>query len=115
MRSTFLSRFTPSLMPPEKLEELFVQRQGLAHRLVELIRDSIVTPAKHHSLLIGPRGIGKTHMVSLLYHRIEAIGDLRDRVLIAWLREEEWGVTSFLDLLLRIHRTLGERYKDLFP
>lgn len=102
-------------MPPEKLEELFVQRQGLAHRLVELIRDSIVTPAKHHSLLIGPRGIGKTHMVSLLYHRIEAIGDLRDRVLIAWLREEEWGVTSFLDLLLRIHRTLGERYKDLFP
>ena len=34
--------------------------------------------------------------------------DLGDRLLIAWLREEEWGITSFLDLLLRIFRALQE-------
>ena len=115
MNSTFLSRFTPSLMQPETLEALFVQRHALAERIVELIRESVLTPAKHHSLLIGPRGIGKSHLVSLIYYRINAVAELRERALTAWLREEEWGVTSFLDLLLRICRALSESYKGTFP
>jgi DNA-binding transcriptional ArsR family regulator len=99
-------------MPPETLEAVFVQRQALAQRLVELIRESVLTPSKHHSLLIGPRGIGKTHLVSLVYHRVAAMEDLRDRLLISWLREEEWGVCSFLDLLLRVFRALVAEYCD---
>ena len=105
-----VSRFTPSLMKHEDLEEIFVQRHKLAQNIVELIRESAITPSKHHTLLIGPRGIGKTHLVSLVYHRIREIDDLGDRLLIAWLREEEWGITSFLDLLLRIFRALQEEY-----
>jgi len=103
-----VSRFTPSLMKHEDLEEIFVQRHKLAKNIVELIRESAITPSKHHTLLIGPRGIGKTHLVSLVYHRIREMDDLGDRLLIAWLREEEWGITSFLDLLLRIFRALQE-------
>jgi tetratricopeptide (TPR) repeat protein len=103
-----VSRFTPSLMKHEDLEEIFVQRHKLAQNIVELIRNSVITPSKHHTLLIGPRGIGKTHLVSLVYHRIREMDDLGDRLLIAWLREEEWGITSFLDLLLRIFRALQE-------
>lgn len=110
MKSTFLSRFTPSLMPPETLEAIFVQRHGLASDLVEAIRDSVLTQNKHFRLLIGMRGIGKTHMVTLVYHRISKMEDLRDKLVIAWLREEEWGITSFLDLLLRIFRALKEEY-----
>jgi DNA-binding transcriptional ArsR family regulator len=52
--------------------------------------------------------IGKTHLVSLVYYRIREMDDLGDRLLIAWLREQEWGITSFLDLLLRIFRALQE-------
>ena len=104
-----LSRFTPSLMEPETLEAIFVQREALAQRIVESIRESVLTPAKHYSLIVGPRGIGKSHFVSLVYHRITAMEDLRDRLVVAWLREEEWGVTSFLDLLLRILRALRGR------
>jgi len=115
MGSTFLSRFTPSLMQPATLEALFVQRHALAERIVDLIRESIVTPAKHHNLLIGPRGIGKSHLISLIYYRVNAIAELRERALTAWLREEEWGVTSFLDLLLRICRALSENYTEAFP
>jgi tetratricopeptide (TPR) repeat protein len=96
------------MMKPEDLEEIFVQRQDLARHLVELIRDSALTQSLHHTLLIGPRGIGKTHLVSLIYHRICKMDDLREHLLIAWLREEEWGVTSFLDLLLCIFRALEE-------
>ena len=115
MKGTFLSRFTPSMMKPEALEALFVQRKELAKRLVDLIRESALTASKHHSLLIGPRGIGKTHLISLIYHRVQAIEGLRERLLIAWLREEEWGVASFLDLLLRIFWTLADERTGLVP
>ncbi|MEP0791573.1 MULTISPECIES: tetratricopeptide repeat protein [Cyanophyceae] len=112
MKVTYLSRFTPSLMTPEALENIFVQRHKLAQQLVELIRESATTPSKHYTLLIGPRGIGKTHFISLVYHRIRKMDDLQNRLLIAWLREDEWGVTSFLDLLLRIFRALHKEYED---
>jgi tetratricopeptide (TPR) repeat protein len=108
----FLSRFTPSLMPPEVLEQIFVQRGDLAEHLVSIVRDSVLTPAKHHTLVLGPRGIGKTHLLSLVNHRTAAQEDLHDRMRIAWLREEEWGVSSFLDLLHRILRALAETYQD---
>ena len=110
MKGTLVSRFTPSLMKHEDLEEMLVQRHDLASELVESIRQSILKPIEQHHLLIGMRGIGKTHLVSLMYHRISKMEDLREKVLIAWLREEEWGVTSFLDLLLRILRSLQSEY-----
>jgi tetratricopeptide (TPR) repeat protein len=107
-----VSRFTPSLMQHEDLEAIFVQRHQLAEDIVERISDSVLTPSPHHTLLIGSRGIGKTYLVSLVYHRIRKREALQNRLLIAWLREEEWGVTSFLDLLLRIFRALQENDGD---
>jgi len=112
MQDTFLARFTPSLMSHAALEAIFVQRETLAQSLIERIRDSVLTPAKHQMLLIGPRGMGKTHLVALVYHRIKAMADVQDGLCIAWLREEEWGITSFLDLLLRILRALHEEAGD---
>ena len=61
-----LSTFTPSMATPEALEATFVQRHALADRLVAVIRESATTDSKHHVLMIGPRGIGKTHLYELL-------------------------------------------------
>lgn len=112
MPEPFLSRFTPSLMKAEALEAIFVQREPLAQRLVELIQESTTGSSRQHTLLIGPRGIGKTHLVALVYHRLRTDEKLGERLLIAWLREEEWGVASFLDLLIRILSTLRSEYGD---
>ncbi|HEY9600137.1 MAG TPA: AAA family ATPase, partial [Allocoleopsis sp.] len=95
-------------MAAKDLEAMFVQRQELAQELMRRICKSVLTSAKHHTLLTGPRGIGKTHLVSLVYHRIRDMDDLNDRILIAWLSEEEWSVTSFLDLLICIFQALQE-------
>jgi tetratricopeptide (TPR) repeat protein len=108
MGTGFLARFTPSLMSPEMLEAIFVQREPLAVRVVDLVRESVLGGSKHHTLLVGPRGIGKTHFVALVYHRLRKMEDLSDHLRVAWLREEEWGVASFLDLLLRMMRALRE-------
>ncbi|MEG4836671.1 tetratricopeptide repeat protein [Microcoleus sp. B9-D4] len=110
MKNTLISRFTPSLMAPETLEAILVQRHALANYLVDKIRESALTANKHFQLLIGPRGIGKTHLVSLIYHRVCKMEDLQDKLLIAWLREEEYGIASFLDLLIAILRAIGKKY-----
>jgi tetratricopeptide (TPR) repeat protein/DNA-binding transcriptional ArsR family regulator len=99
-------------MSPETLERIFVQREDIAQDLVDRIILGATTPAKHHSLLIGARGMGKTHLVSLVYYRLQQHQELKDKLMVAWLREEEWGVDSWLDLVVRIFRALGEATVD---
>jgi tetratricopeptide (TPR) repeat protein len=43
-----------------------------------------------------------------VYHRLTAKADLAEKLYIAFLKEDEWGITSFLDLLLHILRTVLE-------
>ena len=111
MANQMISAFTPSLMSHQELETILVQRQDLAQELFEKIVLSATTPAKHYALLIGMRGMGKTHLVALIYYRLVAEFDrnptLKDKLVIAWLREEEWGVDSWLDLVSRILRALA--------
>jgi len=105
--TTAHSRFNPSIMPAELLEQTFVQREQLAQRLVSLFEDSAQGRSKHHVLLVGPRGIGKSHFVALLYHRLRRSETAASKLKIAWLAEDEWGITSFLDLLVKVLRALG--------
>jgi tetratricopeptide (TPR) repeat protein len=111
MANQMISAFTPSLMSPQELETILVQRQDLAQELFDKILLSATTPAKHYALLIGMRGMGKTHLVALIYYRLLAeltkTPILKDKLVIAWLREEEWGVDSWLDLVSRILRALA--------
>ncbi|MGF1582719.1 MAG: tetratricopeptide repeat protein [Gemmataceae bacterium] len=113
-QKVYLSRFNPQRDDPQVLETIFVQRHDLAKNIVEKIHDSATSGNKHHFLIIGPRGSGKTHFVSLVFHRINNMEELMDRLRIAWLEEDET-TTSFLDLLLRIYRALEKRYSDEFP
>ncbi len=93
-------------MTPDALEAIFVQREKLLQEILERIQRSVLTSDKKNTLLVGPRGIGKTHLVSLIYHRLQSVEPIQDRILIAWMREEEWGIASFRDVLLRILRAL---------
>jgi DNA-binding MarR family transcriptional regulator len=112
MSSTFISRFTPSLMTPDTLEALFIQRGKLAAQVMDDIRHSAAGKAKHYHLLIGQRGLGKTHFVALIYDRLKSDAALAKRLRIAWLREDERGISSFLELLMRILHALAREYPD---
>ncbi|WP_160315333.1 tetratricopeptide repeat protein, partial [Limnoraphis robusta] len=94
------------MMEHSVLEEIFVQRHSQVEELIESIRSSVVSREKQHILLTGSRGIGKTHLVSLIYHRIREREELQKQLFIAWLSEEEWSITSFLDFLICIFNTL---------
>ena len=112
MNEALHSRFSPSSMPAALLEQTLVQRHDLAQRLVELFVESAEGQSKHHVLLVGPRGIGKSHLAALVYHRLMASGGTASKLAIAWLDEDEWGVASFLDLLVKIMRALGLNTKE---
>ena len=106
METYFLSRFTPSLMTQDALEAIFVQREDLLHSIQQRIRASASSTEKKNVLLVGPRGIGKTHLISMIHYRLQASEELKNHILIAWLREEEWGIACFRDFLLRVLRAL---------
>ena len=95
------SRFTPSLMPRERLERLFVVREALLDRILERVRAAATSEERNHTLLVGPRGAGKTHLVSLAYYRARDVTGVQ----LAWLPEDPWGIASYRHLL----RTIAER------
>lgn len=109
MRLTRTSRFTPSTMPAEHLERLFVVREPVLERLMERVQELGSTPSPHHTLLVGPRGAGKTHLISLVYHRTRALGA---GIRIAWLPEDPWTIVSYRHLMLAVLRELVE-HEDL--
>lgn len=108
----YLSAFTPGIAPAAALERLLVepQRAEIAARAVDLVRESAAGESKHHLLVVGPRGWGKTHLATTVYHRLRNDPSLRDSLLIARLAEEGETVTTFLDLLLRILTALEAEY-----
>ncbi|AOY01946.1 MarR family transcriptional regulator [Jeongeupia sp. USM3] len=108
-----VSHFTPSLMAPEALEAILVQRHALLDDLVERVDASAAGDAKTHTLLVGQRGMGKTHLITMLYHRVRQQPGLDRHLRIAWLKEDEWGVDSYLALLLAILAALDHEYPGL--
>ena len=118
MRQGFLrsSRYSPGNMDRESLETLFVGRHDVMEDVLSRVTTSIQSPEKHYILLVGPRGSGKTHFLALAYYRLmdrlrEANAD--DRVAVALLKEEEWGVASYVDLVVRILRALADKAPEL--
>jgi Cdc6-like AAA superfamily ATPase len=97
-----LSTFTPSTMSQATLEGMFVQREQLSQSIVQDLAAS-VDGTKQYVMLVGARGMGKTHFVSLVYHRLKQRTkdnphpsplpkgergqevELGNRLLIAWL------------------------------
>lgn len=58
--------FTPSRTDPKYLEDIFVQRHELLQDAVVSVREIALTGRKHHLLFVGPRGCGKTHLITLI-------------------------------------------------
>ena len=100
------SRFTPSTMSAEHLEELFVVREPLLGQLMERVQELGSGRSPHHALLVGPRGAGKTHLVALVYHRTRALAAKGAGIRIAWLPEDPWTIVSYRHLVLAVLQDL---------
>ena len=102
-------------MSAELLERLFVVRQPILKALMKRVKALGYTPSPHHTLLVGPRGAGKTHLISLVYHRSKNLADTsKDKPLrIAWLPEDPWTLVSYGRLLSAILERVVPNFDDL--
>ncbi|MCC5844033.1 MAG: tetratricopeptide repeat protein [Verrucomicrobia bacterium] len=108
-----ISAYTPSNMAPELLEKLFVQREKLLTTLVDRLARSVESGERQHFLLIGPRGSGKTHLISLVESRLSARDGVKKRLRIAWLGEDDV-FSSLVHLAIGILKVLNHQYPGEF-
>jgi len=112
MAETSLFRFQPDAMKRETLEKIFVgkQKELLLQKLTKEITRAIENRKQRHYLIIGPRGVGKTHFITLLYYQLK---DAAVNASLVKLSEEEFSIYRVSDLLQRIIETL-ESKKTVF-
>ena len=108
MSNVVFYRFQPDAMDKELLERLFTgrNRKNQLKKLAKEIESAVKNKTPRYYLIIGPRGVGKTHFITLLYYDvIERI----ENVLPIKLSEEEFSIYRVSDLLLRILEMTEER------
>ncbi len=98
--STFLS-FGAKSVQPAILEKMLVGRLQTADLLEQYARQIADNGVNNQVFIIGPRGSGKTHLLRVLYHRITDLVQ-KKRVIVAYFAEEEYGISGYLDFLIRI-------------
>lgn len=104
MTSLSFACFTPSLMPEDLLERTFVAREPILKTIMKRVEKLGKTPSPNHTLLVGAYGVGKTHLISLAYHRSVKLADRQKStsLRIARLPETPWRITSYARLLATI-------------
>lgn len=114
-----LYKFTPALEEPGRLQGFHVGREPLLTRLLQSVLDAGKQKGVQHFLLIGQRGIGKTHILLLLYHTVK--GNIRwekpwKEIEQYWkpllFSEEQYAIGSFAELLIEILKLLNEEEPD---
>ncbi len=112
-RQPAISAYTPSNTDREVLKRIFVQRERLLDKIVERLARSMSTDDKYHVLLIGPRGSGKTHLITLVEYALSHRQELSDTMRVAWLGEDDT-FTGLIDIALGIADQLAAEYPDEF-
>ena len=114
-----LFRYTPALEDPQNLKDLSVSRDKELKRILRALKEGADKKGNQHFLLVGPRGIGKTHLLLLIYHGTtgnitwnelcQHLNDSWEPILFA---EEEYRMISLPDLFLEIVARLRQEAPD---
>ena len=87
-------------------------RKDLVDLLEQLVVESATSGNKFQRLIIGTRGSGKTHLLRVLFNRVSGRDDLKDKLKIAYLCEDEYRLASFLDFIIRIFKAFIKWYPE---
>ncbi|MBI3989956.1 MAG: tetratricopeptide repeat protein, partial [candidate division NC10 bacterium] len=108
--------FAPWLAPPDQLARTLVGREEALRNIIEKIDAMGKGGGAKHVLIIGPRGMGKTHLVCFIHHyvsqRIEARLDLpslpKNWASVLFVEEEYPAHNTLANLLLSLCAKLHE-------
>jgi len=103
--------YTPSRQKVEFLERTSVGCENLLKDLLASIKEQTQKKTHQHWLLIGPRGIGKSHIIALLNHRVKTTPKLHAKWKPIWIPEEAAGILTLRDFFEKIIRIYIEEFK----
>ncbi len=98
--------FNTKIEEAEKLENMLVGRVDTADWLETAATAFAENGLPLRELVIGSKGSGKTHLLRVLYHRMCKKVRANERLVIAYLSEEEYGIDNYVDLLVRIYKAI---------
>ncbi len=99
--------FTPRQEDPGRLEQRTVGRATLLAVLAERLAAAATGRTRPHTLLVGPRGSGKTHLLRVALNQLSRHPEIAGRLAIADLDEDAVGITRYTDLLREIAGAVG--------
>ena len=98
--------FTPTAISGDSLDAATVGREDVIERVAQRVRDAARSTARRHSLLVGARGSGKTHTLTVGVHRALVDPEVAEAVALAWIPEDSLGIGSYRDLLAEVVRSM---------
>jgi len=107
-----IHQYRPQRTSPETLEAILVAREKLLQKILGQLSNWTPGTSRQHYLLIGPRGIGKTHLLSLVAHRILKQPSLYRKWCPLTFPEESYGITRISDLFIEALRILSGQTGD---
>ena len=109
---TNIGLYRSGVTSPERLRRTTVARAHLLDDAIESLRGSVTRKSKNHLLFIGPRGIGKTHLLSYIEDAVRSDEALGARVVVVRFPEESNRTLSFADFLIGMCGILKEVLED---
>ncbi|MEI8022179.1 MAG: AAA family ATPase, partial [Schlesneria sp.] len=110
--SSYLGLFRAGLSTPEHRRFITVARDSMVNDIVDHLQRSMLRKSKHHLMFIGPRGSGKTHLLSLIEDQIAKHPDLASHYVVARFPEESNRTVSFADFLIGLCEILRDQLPD---
>ena len=99
-------KFTPDLMSFKELEKLSVGRENIVNYTTEKIHNTIKNHSSSNLLFVGQRGIGKSHLLLSILHKLNSSG------IISPIRfsEEEYSISTLEQFFSRALDILNIEY-----
>ena len=97
---------------PDRLRRTSVAREHVLDNSVESLRGSVGRKSKQHLLFIGPRGIGKTHLLDCIEDTVQSDETLIANYRIVRFPEESNRTLSFADFLIGLCEILKDVVED---
>jgi tetratricopeptide (TPR) repeat protein/predicted transcriptional regulator len=103
-------RFSPNQATAEERLRTFVARHDTLENLLTRVKE--FDSGARHCILIGPRGIGKTHLLLLLADTIEADENLGPEWIVVRFAEEEYSISTLAELFQRVIELMPDGNTD---
>ncbi|MBA4391774.1 MAG: hypothetical protein C0399_12680, partial [Syntrophus sp. (in: bacteria)] len=109
---TTIGLYRGNITPMDRLLNTTVGRKEMLDDLLKKLARDATKKGGQHYLFIGPRGIGKTHFLTLIQNAVNTKKGLQKQYTVIRFPEENNRILSFADMLLAITEILADVTND---